>query len=88
MQIPPTADDVELPGRNRQIKASTAGPILAGLVCGRREGSASPAIPSAMNRRQVSSDCLVVPKRSATSMIGEPPNTSHTARYRYSTTAC
>lgn len=39
-----------------------------------------PVIPSCLNRLgQVSSDCRAVPWRAATSPIGEPPITSHTA---------
>jgi hypothetical protein len=42
-------------------------------------------MPPASNRlRHECSDCRVVPYRSATSPIGDPPSTSRTARYRYS----
>ena len=41
----------------------------------------SPTMPSASNRfRQVCTDWREVPKRAATSPIGEPPSTSRTAR--------
>ncbi len=45
-------------------------------------------LPSGTAVAHACSGCRDVPYRVATSPIGEPPNTSHTARYRYSITAC
>jgi hypothetical protein len=42
---------------------------------------------SGQGLRQACSDCRVVPNRSATSPIGDPPSTSRTAQYRYSARA-
>jgi hypothetical protein len=59
------------------------------LDFGHRDRSTRPGMPSASNRlRHECSDCHVVPYRSATSPIGDPPSTSRTARYQYSASAC
>jgi dienelactone hydrolase len=72
-----------------QISASTSAASRAGLVLGRLERFTRPGMPLALNRlRQACTDYRVVPNRSATSPIGDPPSTSRTARYRYSASAC